>query len=183
MSVAWLLFGFRGRIGRLAYWLGGLAQLFGWYVLVVSVIAFVEATDAGMIVHGPGGLTIVLVIGSLFAVVLVVVNFALCAKRFHDRDHSLWRFLIVLVPIAGPTWLLIELGCLPGTSSTNRYGPVPEPLFRHSSGDDRGWHGQRTAPDPYVPSASSSEVVERLTGPARTVPSRLQFGRRRLGGR
>lgn len=179
MSVTWLLFGFRGRIGRVAYWLGSLIQLFGWFALVVSVIAFVEATDAGRTGHGSGGLAIVMVAAPLFAVVLVVANLALCAKRFHDRDRSLWRFLIALVPFIGPTWLLIELGCLPGTPGANRYGPVPEPLFADPPGADRGWQGQRTTSDRYV-SNPSPQVVERLTGPARTPPDRRQFGRRGL---
>ena len=46
-------------------------------------------------------------------------------KRFHDRDKSGWWMLIVLIPIVGAIWLLVELGFLPGTPGPNRFGPPP----------------------------------------------------------
>lgn len=175
MSATWLLFSFRGRIGRLAYWMGSLIQLFGLFLVVRGITAFVEAADARTSARWLGP---VMVVGLLCGLALVAVNLAVCAKRFHDRDRSLWRFLIILVPIIGPTWLLIELGCLPGTPGTNRYGPVPEPLARDGSQADAE-HGQWTnaSPDLY---GTPSPVVERLTGPQRTPPPRRQFGRRGL---
>lgn len=175
MSATWLLFSFRGRIGRLAYWTGSLIQLFGLFLVVLGITAFVEAADARTSAQWLGP---VLVVGLLVALVLVAVNLAVCAKRFHDRDRSLWRFLIILVPVIGPTWLLIELGCLPGTPGPNCYGPVPGPYALPGStadADHARWSGGEA--DLY---GTPSPVVERLTGPQRTPPPRRQFGRRGL---
>jgi uncharacterized membrane protein YhaH (DUF805 family) len=47
------------------------------------------------------------------------------AKRCHDRDRSGWFQLIVLIPILGALWLLVELGFLRGTIGANRFGPDP----------------------------------------------------------
>jgi uncharacterized membrane protein YhaH (DUF805 family) len=33
--------------------------------------------------------------------------------------------LILLVPIVGAIWFLVELGFLPGTPGPNRFGPPP----------------------------------------------------------
>ena len=54
---------------------------------------------------------------------------AIHAKRWHDRNKSLWWQLISLIPIIGPIWVSIELGFLKGTKGINRYDPeyVPPP--------------------------------------------------------
>src|SRR5680860_792339 len=44
-------------------------------------------------------------------------------KRWHDRDKSGWWMLIVLVPIIGWIWFIVELGFLKGTPGPNRFGP------------------------------------------------------------
>ena len=50
-------------------------------------------------------------------------------KRWHDRDKSGWMVLILLIPLLGWLWSLIELGFLRGTEGENRFGPDPlEPL-------------------------------------------------------
>jgi uncharacterized membrane protein YhaH (DUF805 family) len=51
--------------------------------------------------------------------------FAVYAKRWHDRDKSGWWSLIILVPIIGGIWFLVECGILPGTPGANQYGPDP----------------------------------------------------------
>ena len=53
------------------------------------------------------------------------VALAVGAKRCHDRDRSGWFQLIMLIPIVGGLWLLIELGFLRGTIGENRFGPDP----------------------------------------------------------
>ncbi|MBV7329929.1 DUF805 domain-containing protein [Chloroflexi bacterium TSY] len=52
-------------------------------------------------------------------------NLAVSAKRWHDRDKSGWWSLIVLIPIIGVIWMLIEVGFLEGTNGPNRFGPEP----------------------------------------------------------
>ena len=53
------------------------------------------------------------------------ISFAVMVKRCHDRDKTGWFIFIMLVPLIGPIWLLVELGFLRGTTGPNRYGPDP----------------------------------------------------------
>lgn len=68
-------------------------------------------------------------------------------KRLHDRDKSGWWLLLFFLgpvilaavamlgdtiarvcEIAAPVisvWMIVELGCRPGTAGPNRYGPDP----------------------------------------------------------
>jgi uncharacterized membrane protein YhaH (DUF805 family) len=63
------------------------------------------------------------IFGLLSLTPAIIVNI----KRFHDRDKSGWWVLIVLIPIIGAIWLLIELGFLKGTPGPNQFGsPVTD---------------------------------------------------------
>ena len=53
------------------------------------------------------------------------ISVAVQCKRWHDRDKSGWWFLINFIPIIGPLWAFIELGCLRGTMGPNLYGADP----------------------------------------------------------
>jgi len=49
---------------------------------------------------------------------------ALWSRRLHDRDHSFWWFLWVVVPMVG--WFVLLIGALRrGTRGDNRFGPDP----------------------------------------------------------
>jgi uncharacterized membrane protein YhaH (DUF805 family) len=50
---------------------------------------------------------------------------AVAVKRWHDRDKPGWWVLIVLLPLIGGLWALIDNGCLRGTVGPNRFGPDP----------------------------------------------------------
>lgn len=126
MPLLKLLFSFRGRIGRLAYWAGSLINLTGWYINVLLIV-FIGRMAAQARDTAPKVLLGWALFCIALAVLLIWINLAISAKRFHDRGKSAWRFLIVLVPLVGTTWLFIELGCLPGTLVANRYGPPPGP--------------------------------------------------------
>ena len=58
----------------------------------------------------------------VFGLIAFVPSILIDIKRFHDRDKSGWWMLLLLVPIIGGLWLLIELGFLAGTPGPNRYG-------------------------------------------------------------
>jgi len=62
---------------------------------------------------------------SIFSLVVIVPAFLVYIKRWHDRDKSGWWMLIVLIPLVGLIWFLVELGFLPGTPGPNRFGPPP----------------------------------------------------------
>ena len=54
----------------------------------------------------------------------------LTIKRAHDRNRTGWYALIILIPLAGPLWFLVEFGFLSGTAGPNRFGadPVSAPV-------------------------------------------------------
>lgn len=78
-----------------------------------------------------------LVIGPLyvfgFAPIIYILSIAVLTylwlivniKRWHDRNKSAWWVLISCIPLVGPIWVLVELGCLAGTDGDNRYGKDP----------------------------------------------------------
>lgn len=101
----------RGRIGRATFWLYGVAALMGMGVLghLLLGIARVRAETAEHIVN----------------VLLAWPAIATSAKRWHDRDKSGAWVLVVLIPVVGWIWALVENGLLRGTPGPNRFGPDP----------------------------------------------------------
>jgi uncharacterized membrane protein YhaH (DUF805 family) len=111
-SATWLLFSFRGRIPRIAFW----SASFIVGCVHYGIIYF--ATKYQWIEKSPA-LAIV-----LLAVLLVTTwsCLAIQAKRWHDRNKSGFWFFINFVPLIGPFWALIENGFLRGTYGENAYG-------------------------------------------------------------
>ena len=112
-SVMSVLFRFEGRISRLTFWVAMASLIVIWAGLVL----FMSTTT----MDSPGVIYILLPM----LVILSWCTYAVHAKRWHDRDKSGWWSLVGFIPLIGPFWLLIELGCLPGTPARNRYGPRP----------------------------------------------------------
>jgi uncharacterized membrane protein YhaH (DUF805 family) len=119
MDWKYLLTSFSGRINRAKFW-AGVGVL--W---VVTIVAQIIDAVTGMVLiplqdgQGFGPLTTIMLLVSIY------VGLALYTKRWHDRDKSGWWSLIMLVPIVGAIWLLVECGILPGTKGPNRFGPDP----------------------------------------------------------
>lgn len=97
------LFRFDGRVGRKTFW-----------IVWVSINVFVFV----LYLFGE-------TVGSVGFLVSIPVGIANSIKRWHDRGKSGWWVLIVLVPIIGAVWALIETGFLSGDETANRYG-LPE---------------------------------------------------------
>ena len=115
MDWKWLLTSYDGRINRGKFW-AGVAVLFAAGILAQLLDNLLGIT------FGDSGL------GPIYAIVGLIslyCAFAIYAKRWHDRDKSGWWSLIVLVPLIGAIWLLVECGILEGTRGTNQYGPDP----------------------------------------------------------
>lgn len=111
MTLAQLLFSFKGRIPRQPYWLFTLALAV--VMLGPAIFVFGFGTDAAD--------TYV----DVSAFVLLWPVLAVQVKRWHDRDKTGWWVLINLIPIIGFFWSLIENGFLEGTPGENRFGPNP----------------------------------------------------------
>lgn len=101
----------RGRIARGTWWLYGVLLPLGLGVLLHALlgIARIRAEFAEHVVN----------------VLLLWPTLAVSIKRWHDRNHSGWWVLVVLVPVVGLLVTLVVNGCLPGTRGSNRFGPEP----------------------------------------------------------
>lgn len=115
MDWKYLYTSFDGRINRAKFWAGAVV-LFAITAVLTFVDMFVGTYNYE---YGVGILTTIFTIAAIYPAV------ALYAKRWHDRGKSGWWTLIILVPIIGAIWFLIEQGFLRGDQGPNTYGPDP----------------------------------------------------------
>jgi uncharacterized membrane protein YhaH (DUF805 family) len=101
----------QGRINRRCFWLYGVLALLGLALLLRALL------DIAGVSPGRAELAVNLVLLWMSAVV--------SAKRWHDRDRSAWWVLLLLVPVIGVLWTLLDNGLVRGTQGPNRYGPPP----------------------------------------------------------
>jgi len=115
MDWKYLLTSFDGRINRGKFW-AAVGILFA-----VGIIAMIIDNLLGTTIEGLpyGYVYIIAVLCSIY------IALAVYAKRWHDRGKSGWWSLIMLIPIIGPIWLLVECGILEGNRGANQYGPDP----------------------------------------------------------
>ena len=130
-----LLFSFTGRIGRGQFWLGYLAIIILMFIFG-GIVSYLEPSAQATVTGAGGQQADVLpnqatvpqmIVAFVYLVFSAWISIAVCVKRFHDRGKSGWWYLIVLIPIIGAIWLLIELGCLRGDPGPNKYGPPVVP--------------------------------------------------------
>jgi len=144
MDMKTLLFSFEGRINRAKYWLTVLANAIVW--IVVGILALILM---GVLGQGTGGMLAILFGVAGFGAAMWI-GIAAGIKRLHDREKSGWWLLVFfLVPgvlsgigqavggivqgvgalagLAISIWMIVELGCLKGTTGPNMYGPDPLP--------------------------------------------------------
>ena len=96
-------------------------------VLLLMPTVYVNLVVISMIVDPVGSLAD---LASSLDVVLILlapalVNFAVLAKRWQDRNKSAWWAFIHLVPVIGVLWTFVELGFFRGTTGKNRFGLDP----------------------------------------------------------
>ena len=111
-DLRWLLFRFDGRIGRRTWWLWGVAAMFGLVIYFTVTLRVAGASPN--------------VADGLINLLLVWPALALSVKRWHDRGKSAWWVLVMLIPVIGWLWTVIECGLLKGTPGANRFGPPPQ---------------------------------------------------------
>ena len=119
-----LLFSFQGRVNRAKFWLVALG------IFVVEVILFAAILGGAAMSGDPEKIEAAIgpldgVVIFVFVVIATWISIAVAVKRYHDRNKSGWWVLIVLVPVIGGLWYLIECGFLRGTPGPNNYGPDP----------------------------------------------------------
>lgn len=125
---------FDGRIPRKTFWLAFLVMLvISWILQIILFSIF----GAGMMTMDPNAspeqqamaaqqaMSGMMLPFGLLMLITLWPSLAIYTKRWHDRNKSGWWSLIMLVPIIGGIWMLVELGFLRGTEGANNYGPDP----------------------------------------------------------
>lgn len=115
------LFVFNGRIRRQKYWLMGMV------IGLTSVALAVGVSLLSAVIAFPSGnlqtaVVVSIAMSWIGGIAVWWMNLAVCAKRWHDRGKSGWWSLLLLIPIIGWVWVLVELGFLKGDCGDNRYG-------------------------------------------------------------
>lgn len=106
----------QGRVNRKQFWL--------WLVLpctAISIVLILLDLALGTYDAKDG----VGLLSGIFSLVVIIPAILVYIKRWHDRNKSGWWMLILLIPLVGAIWFLIEVGFLPGTPGPNRFGPPP----------------------------------------------------------
>ncbi len=130
-SLTWFLFSFEGRIGRMGYWAYTVATIVLMVIFFIALGGFTEMTSQYSKV--PKGPTEEVSMGILMTLVVLALvyswtNYAVLAKRWHDRGKSGWWSLIGFIPYIGGIWILVECGFLKGNDGPNAYGHDPNAL-------------------------------------------------------
>jgi uncharacterized membrane protein YhaH (DUF805 family) len=120
---------FNGRSPRKSFWLAILVMIVISWILQFIVFAIF---GTGMMVDPNAtpeaqmaALNAMWLPLGIVMLITLWPTLAIYTKRWHDRNKSGWWTLILLVPLIGFIWLLVELGFLRGTEGPNSYGPDP----------------------------------------------------------
>jgi uncharacterized membrane protein YhaH (DUF805 family) len=117
----------RGRIPRRVFWLHYVLPIFA-----VGIVAMILDAMLGLWLVAPaseGGPEFSSGTGLLSTVVwfgTLVPGISSTVTRLHDRGHSAWWLLWLLLPLAGAIVLLVQIGFLRGDAGPNQYGPAPD---------------------------------------------------------
>ncbi|MEU9292113.1 DUF805 domain-containing protein [Streptomyces sp. NPDC048266] len=99
---------FSGRARRKEFW------MFQLISLIVAIVLYGIDLAIGMPL-----------LGSLYALAVLLPALGLLVRRLHDTDRSGWWILIGLVPLVGSI-VLIVFTCLEGDQRENAHGPNPK---------------------------------------------------------
>ncbi|MGF6418901.1 uncharacterized membrane protein YhaH (DUF805 family) [Stenotrophomonas sp. AN71] len=115
---------FTGRASRREFWLFFLFQLLVNVLLVGALSYGAHHRPPG---HMAGDMSLETVAGYVwigYLLLSVVPFYAVVARRFRDLGQSGWMCLVLLVPMAGPAFVMLNM-LRPGQPGDNLYGPAP----------------------------------------------------------
>ena len=108
--------GFGGRARRQEYWM---------FVLVSCCISL-GLTGIDFVINLITDSSISIFQG-IYGLAVFIPSLAVTIRRLHDIGKSGWFYLVILIPIAGPIWLLVLL-CTEGNNYQNEYGFDPKQI-------------------------------------------------------
>lgn len=109
VSIAEFLFGFEGRIGRRQFWTGQAVVVLLAWIYVTYADRLLAAWLPGSIFMGSG-------VALVLALPMIWLQAVITIKRCHDRGKTGFWSLLLLLPVIGLPWLVVECGLLPGQS-------------------------------------------------------------------
>lgn len=100
---------FSGRARRKEYWMFALISL-----IIAVILGIIESL-----------LGLSSVLGTLYALAVLIPSIAVTVRRLHDTGRTGWWALIGLVPVVGMLVLLVFMA-LDGDAGSNEHGPNPK---------------------------------------------------------
>lgn len=110
-------FDFSGRARRKEYWLFCLFNII--FAIILEIIDTVTGLTFSVNIFELG------ILGTSYALLLLIPGLAVCVRRLHDIGKSGWFYLIGLIPLVGAIIVLIWF-CKEGEHKTNKWGPDPK---------------------------------------------------------
>lgn len=107
---------FKGRARRKEYWMFALFQ-FIFAVVAALLDNLLGLTFDDVIPYGW--------IYLLYGLAMFLPALSIAVRRLHDSGKSGWFYLVVLIPLAGPIWLLVLL-CTDSEHGPNKWGDNPK---------------------------------------------------------
>jgi uncharacterized membrane protein YhaH (DUF805 family) len=98
-----------GRVGRGMWWLS-------------QLVAAVTIGGGCLAILGTTGNSTAMFLAGLAMVLGCWCNIVVSIKRYHDRNKSGWWYFVIMIPLVGGLWQLIELGFCSGDDGENNYG-------------------------------------------------------------
>ena len=113
----------RGRISRQTWWLRYTLPILGLGILAALADASLgypigNVSPQGVVEYLGGP------VGTAISLLTVVPSISSAVARLHDRGHSAWWLLWLLLPLVGVIVLLVQNGFLRGDGGPNKYGPA-----------------------------------------------------------
>jgi uncharacterized membrane protein YhaH (DUF805 family) len=126
ITLANILFSFRGRIPRQHYWVAVIAlNSVSFVTAAVSMAAAVPESSFSHSLVSERKHIVAAIVQWGWVLLTIWPGLAVQVKRWHDRGKSGWMVLVALIPCVGAIWSLVELGCLAGTPGPNQFGEDP----------------------------------------------------------
>ena len=106
---------FKGRARRKEFWI---------FMLISGIISWITVAIDYALGTNIDGSTIG-VINIIYILVVMIPALAVAVRRLHDIGKSGWMYLIILIPIVGPIWLIV-LWATDSNPGENQYGANPK---------------------------------------------------------
>jgi uncharacterized membrane protein YhaH (DUF805 family) len=107
---------FSGRARRSEYWYYALMNII--LAVVMMILDKTLGTNFEPLPYG--------YLYMIYALAVLVPGLAVAVRRLHDVGKSGWFFLVVLIPLVGPIWLLVLL-CTDSVDDNN-WGENPKKI-------------------------------------------------------